>query len=267
MPHKVGRPLALVTGASSGIGADLARELARGGHDLILVARRMPPLEALAAELRGAGATVLVISIDLSVPGAGARLAAQLREDGREIDVLLNNAGFGDAGRFDRADPERLEQMLHLNIVTLTMLTRELLPGMIARGRGRVMFVASTAAFQPGPNMAAYCASKAYVLSLGEAIAYELRGTGVMLTTLCPGATETGFAAAARAESLMIFRGGLVPRMTPAAVARMGYRALMRGQRVIVTGMVNKLVAGSTRLFPRAAVLAVAQRLLASEDR
>jgi uncharacterized protein len=266
MHDNPGRPLALVTGASSGIGAELARELARGGHDLLLVARRLPELEAMAAELRGAGGTVEVISMDLSTHDAAVRLAAQLRTQERAVDVLINNAGFGDVGPFDHAEPGTLEQMLQLNIVALTMLTRELLPGMIARGRGRVMFVASTAAFQPGPNMAAYCASKAYVLSLGEAIAYELRGTGVTVTTLCPGATDTGFAAAARAESLAIFRGGPMPRMTAAAVARAGYRAMMRGRRVIVTGIVNKIVAVSSSLAPRGVVLAIAHRLLASDS-
>src|ERR1019366_6934128 len=175
----VNRPLALVTGASSGIGADLARELARHGYDLVLSARRVAPMRALADELQKLGAASTVIAADLSKPGAAAALAKDVESRGLTLDALINNAGLGAGGPFHESDPVRVSEMLYVNIVALTELTRALLPGMVRRGRGRVMFVASTAGFQPGPSMAVYSASKAYVLSLGEAISYELRGTGV----------------------------------------------------------------------------------------
>jgi hypothetical protein len=256
------RPLALVTGASSGIGAALARELAQHGHDLVITARRLPELEALAAELRAAGATTTVLPKDLSVHGAARELAADIAARGLVIDVLVNNAGFGDVGSFVTEDSDRIDAMVELNVAALTALARAILPGMLSRRRGRVLLVSSTAAFQPGPNMATYCATKAYVLSLGEAIARELRGTGVTVTTLCPGATHSGFAEAARAESLPLFQSSLVPRMSSAQVARAGYRALMRGKPVVITGAVNKLVAYSGRIFPRALLFPVAKMLL-----
>ena len=262
MQDKGSRPLALVTGASSGIGADLARELARHGHDVVLTARRAPELEALATELRALGGAATVLTKDLSVPGAARELAAQLTASGMYIDVLVNNAGFGDVGAFAREDPDRIDAMLQLNVSAVTALTRAIVPGMIARKRGRVMLVSSTAAFQPGPNMATYCATKAYVLSLGEAIARELRGTGVTLTTLCPGATHTGFAAESGADALPLFSSKLVPKMSSADVARAGYAAMMKGKTVLVTGFMNKMVAFSGQVFPRAIVFPVAKLLL-----
>jgi len=256
------RPLALVTGASSGIGAELARELARRGHDLLLTARRATELEALATELRALGAVATVMPKDLSAPGAARELARDINANGMRVDVLINNAGFGDVGAFVREDPDRIAAMLELNVAALTTLTRAFLPGMVERRHGRVMLVSSVAAFQPGPNMATYCASKAYVLNLGEALARELRGTGVTLTTLCPGATLSGFATASHAESLPLYSSKLVPKMSSASVARAGYDAMMRGQPVLVTGIVNKLVAFSGRVFPRAVVFPVAKLLL-----
>jgi uncharacterized protein len=202
---------------------------------------------------------------DLGIPGAARSLAAELEARGLRLDVLVNNAGFGDVGSFVREDPDRIDAMLQLNMSSLAALTRAVLPGMVERKRGRVMFVASTAAFQPGPNMATYCATKAFVLSLGEAIARELRGTGVTVTTLCPGATHTGFAAESGAESLPLFRSGLIPKMTSAQVARAGYDAMMRGKPVIVTGLANKFVAFSGQVFPRAVVFSVA-KLILGED-
>ncbi len=262
MQNSIPRPLALVTGASSGIGAELARELARHGHDLVLTARRTTELEALATELRALGAAARVVTKDLSMPGAARALATELEASGMQIDVLINNAGFGDAGPFVRADPDRIDSMLQLNVASLTALTRAILPGMVERKRGRVMLVASVAAFQPGPNMATYCASKAYVLSLGEAIARELRGTGVTLTTLCPGATLTGWAAEAGADSLPLFKSKLIPKMTAAEVARAGYAAMMRGKPVLVTGWINRIVSVSSQVFPRVIVYPVSKLML-----
>jgi len=260
----VSHPLALVTGASGGIGAALARELARHGHDLVLAARSLAPLEALAAELRARGTVATVIAADLAEPGAAATLALEIAGRGLAIDTLVNNAGLGAAGRFDRCDPVRIGEILQVNIMALTELTRLLLPGMIARGHGRVMLVASVAAFQPGPRMAAYFASKAYVLSLGEALAYELRGTGVSVTTLCPGATATNFFAVAGADNSVMARH--LRRMMPAEdVARLGYRGLAAGRRVVITGAINRLMALAGRYAPHWISLPVTDLLMAGD--
>jgi uncharacterized protein len=258
------RPLALVTGASGGIGADLARELARHGHDLILAARGVAPMEILADELRNRGAAVTVMAADLSQPAAAAALVQDIADLGLAVDVLINNAGLGECGRFDRGDPDRIDQMLQVNIVALTALTRLLLPGMLARRHGRIMLVASVAAFQPGPRMAVYFATKAYVLSLGEALSYELRGTGVSVTTLCPGATATNFFTAAGADhSFMAKR--LRRMMRPEIVARQGYRGLAAGSRIVITGAMNHIVAMAGRYAPHRFTLPVTDRLMSGE--
>jgi hypothetical protein len=258
------RPLALVTGASFGIGAALARELAHHGHDLVLAARSLEPMHALAAELRDLGAAATVIAADLAQPGAAAALVQEIADRRLAIDVLVNNAGLGAAGRFDRCDPVRLSEVLQVNIVALSELTRLLLPDMVARRRGRIMLVASTAAFQPGPGMAAYFASKAFVLSLGEALAYELRGTGVSVTTLCPGATATRFFAVAGAEHSLMARH-LRRMMRAEDVARLGYDGLAAGRRVVIAGIVNCLIALGGRYAPHCLTLPVTDRLMSQE--
>jgi len=258
------RPLALVTGASSGIGANLARELAKDGHDLILAARRVEPMRALADELKADGADATIIATDLSKPGAAAALAQDIKTRGLTIDVLINAAGVGANGRFDEADPLRVGEMLQVNVVALTELTRMLLPGMVARRRGDVMLVASTAAFQPGPQMAVYCASKAYVLSFGEAIAYELQDSGVTITTLCPGATDTEFAQVANVEGSALFKGSVLPVMHASDVARIGYQGLKARRRVVITGLLNKIMAISGRLSPKSASLRIASWMMSS---
>jgi|SRR6516162_59333 len=251
------RPLALVTGASSGIGADLARELAKDGHDLVLSARTVAPMNALAVELEAYGARSAVIAADLGRPGAAAELASELETRGLQIDVLVNNAGLGGIGRFDQMEPQRISDMLLVNIVALTELTRFLLPGMVARRRGKVLMVASTASFQPGPRMAVYFATKAYVLSFGEALAYELRATGVTVTTLCPGATATNFFKTAGANDI-----ALRPAVSSADVARIGYRALKEGRRVVVTGLLNRILAVAARLTPHSITLPATSALM-----
>jgi short-subunit dehydrogenase len=256
------RPLAVVTGASSGIGADLARELARHGHDLVLTARRTEPMLALADELKTLGAASTVISADLSKPGAGAALARDFDARGLTIDVLVNNAGLGAGGPFHESDPARVSEMLYVNVVALTELTRALLPAMVKRRGGRVMLVASTASFQPGPSMAVYCASKAFVLSFGEAISYELRGTGVTVTSLCPGPTRTEFTDVANTGSSMLFEGPGAAVMTSAEVARQGYRAMASGKRVHIAGLMNKVIAASGRFSPHAISLPVTSAIL-----
>jgi len=258
------RRLALVTGASGGIGAELARELARRGHDLVLAARSLAPMEALAGELQALGAAATVIAADLSKPGAAATLAHDIASRGLVVDVLVNNAGLGALGRFDRIDPARTSEILQVNIIALTELTRLLLPGMVARGRGKVMLVASVAGYQPGPRMAVYFASKAYVLSLGEALAHELRHTGVGVTVLCPGATATNFFNTAGANNTIMARR--FRRMMPAAdVARLGVRGLAAGRRVVITGVINKLLALAGRFAPHRISLPVTDLLMSGE--
>ena len=256
------RPLALVTGASSGIGADLARELARDGHDLVLAARSEAPMKTLSTEVAAHRASAIVIPVDLNQPGAAAMLVSAIEARGLTVDVLVNNAGLGAVGRFDEMDPLRLSEILQVNIVALTELTRLLLPGMVARGRGRVMLVGSTAAFQPGPSQAVYFGTKAYVLSFGEAIAYELRRTGVTVTVLCPGPTATNFAQVAGTSELKFFNSAARQVMSAATVARLGYRGLKAGRRVVITGPLNKILATAGRFSPRAISLATASALM-----
>jgi short-subunit dehydrogenase len=257
----VRRPLALVTGASRGIGAALARELARHGHDLVLGARGVEAMQELAEELRGTGAKTTVIAADLSLPGAAAQLADELDRRGLGIDILINNAGLGRLGRFDRIDPARVAEMLQVNIVALTELTHLLLPGMIARGHGRIMLVGSVAGFSPGPGMAVYFATKAYVLNLGEALAHELRGTGVTVTTLCPGATATDFFDVAGATPrFMARRRGHMAAVD--RVARIGYAALAAGRPVAIVGATNRLSSLAARYAPHWLTLPVTRRLM-----
>src|SRR3954469_8329686 len=253
------RPLAVVTGASSGIGRDFAAILAREGHDLVLVARREGELKALADELQQKyGATSTIAPVDLSQPGAADDVVAAIGAD-TVVDVLVNNAGFGGHGAFEKRAREDDLRMLAVNVVALTDLTRVLLPRMVARGRGRILNVASTAAFQPGPFMAVYYASKAYVLSLSQAIAEETSGTGVTVTCLCPGVTDTEFHGVAGTDAQPLTSGAL--SMSGRAVAEAGYKAMMRGKLVEIPGVHNKVGAQSIRIAPRRVVLKVVRRL------
>jgi short-subunit dehydrogenase len=249
--------VALVTGASSGIGLELARLLARDGHDIALVARGAAKLGEVADELSEAyRVTATPLPVDLSHPGAAAELMAAL--DGREIDVLVNNAGFGAVGRFAETELAAQIAMLQLNVVTLTELTGRLLPGMLARRRGRILNVASTAGFQPGPGMAVYYASKAYVLSFSEALAVEVGGRGVSVTALAPGVTETGFQQRAGASEILLTRLG---GMSAADVAAAGYRGMLAGRALVVPGLVNKLGVQAVRVGPRWLVPRVVRHL------
>lgn len=251
---------ALVTGASGGIGEDLARLLAAARHDLVLVARGAGKMESLAAELSKAhGVRVTVIGQDLATPDAAGRLADALAERRLTIDVLVNNAGFGVVGPFAAQDPAIVEQMLHLNVTTLLMLTRRLLPGMLERRNGRILNVGSTAAFQPGPLMAVYYATKAFVLSFSEALWDETRDTGVTVTCLCPGPTHTGFSARADVTNSRLFRSPGV--MSSQEVARAGFEAMMAGTRVVIPGTRNRLLARAVSLLPRRRVLAAVRSL------
>ncbi|HXI29171.1 MAG TPA: SDR family oxidoreductase [Vicinamibacterales bacterium] len=240
---------ALITGASSGIGLELTRILAGHGHDVILVARQEDRLRTLAAEVGAGGVRAHVLAADLGAPDAAAALVARVQALGLEVDVLVNNAGFGLYGRFAETALATELSMIQLNIVVLTELTKRLLPAMVARKRGRILNVASTAAFFPGPLMAVYYATKAYVLSFSEAIANELQGSGITVTALCPGPTESGFQAAAGLEGSKLVAGRTL--QTSREVAEEGYAAMMAGTPLVVTGFSNKVQVLAPRLLPR----------------
>ncbi|CAA9573684.1 MAG: 3-oxoacyl-[acyl-carrier protein] reductase [uncultured Thermomicrobiales bacterium] len=251
---------ALVTGASSGIGRELASLLARDGHPLVLVARRREELDRVAGELGGRhGVAVETIGADLSESEAVGRVVDELERRGIAVETLVNNAGFGAYGPFAEGDTERELAMVRLNVEAVTHLTRRLLPGMIERRRGRVLNVASTAAFQPGPLMAVYFATKAYVLSFSEALAEEVRGTGVTVTALCPGPTATEFGDRAGLETSKLFQRGVV--MEASTVAAIGYAGMRAGKTLVIPGAHNWLLAESVRFAPRAAVTRLVKRM------
>jgi short-subunit dehydrogenase len=257
-----GRLTALITGASGGIGAALARLFAADAYDLILVARSRPALAELADELRARhGVSVRAVRTDLAQPGAAERLWTDVVESDGGVDILVNNAGVGVYGPLAQADPRVLQGMVELNVATLTTLTRLALPPMLRRGSGRVLNVASLAAYQPGgPWMAAYYATKAYVLSFTKGLARELRGSGVSVTALSPGPTKTAFEERSGAARARMYRWGSGP--SASAVARAGYRGLMRGRTVVVPGLLAKILAIAGELPPRRIALELNRLLL-----
>ena len=247
-------PVALITGASAGLGAEFARQLSKRGLRLVLAARRKDRLEALAAELGNAR----VVAADLSEAGSAVRLLADLEAAGEHVDLLVNNAGFGLKGRFAALDAARQRQMIDLNIGALTDLCRAVAPGMIERKAGSILNVASTAAFQPGPGMAVYFATKAYVLSFTEALHEELKPHGIKVSALCPGPTRTEFGAVAGFGDK-----GAFDRYSADApsVVRAGLNGLDENHAVVVPGLLNKVGAASTRFFPRPLVRKIAGRI------
>ena len=248
--RKLGR--VLITGASAGIGAELAREFAKHGHTLVLVARSKDKLTALAAELNAAHDTdALVIVEDLSRPGCAAAIAAELEERGVEVDILVNNAGVLDIGSFAATPSETYDNMVALNVAAPTSLTSLLLPPMIERKFGRILNVASLAAFQPIPSMAVYAATKAYVLSLTESLSEELRGTGVKVTALCPGLTDTSMVANIKAKSQTAQWTPSMLISDPKTVAKQAYKATMSGQTILVPGLPNQMAAAWAQITPR----------------
>lgn len=251
-----GQPWAVITGASGGIGLDLARGLAARGHRLFLVARSADKLRAAAEHLAATyGVTTVVHVADLAEPGAPASLCAALDAAGIAPAVLVNNAGVGAFGPFlDASLPETMA-MIQLNVSALTELTGRIVPGMLLRGGGRVLQVASTGAFQPGPLLAVYYATKAYVLSFSEALGNELAGTGVTVTTLCPGPTRTDFQVRAKLSGGQRLRGLLM--MDPAVVAEAGLTGMFAGRARVIPGLVNKLTAVAPRFVPRGAMTAL----------
>jgi uncharacterized protein len=254
------RSTALITGASGGIGAELAKLLAQHGHDVVLVARNGAKLTEIGDELaREFGVRSYPIVADLADPGAPDRVATAVREKGIEVDILVNNAGFGLLGPFAETDLRRELDMIQVNVAAPTHLTKLFLPAMLARRSGRILNIASTAAFVPGPLMAVYYASKAYVVSFSQALANEVAGTGVTVTVLCPGPTRTSFSKTAKNDQSRLFRGGGV--MDAATVARIGYNSLMKGKGTVVAGFKNRWLARSSALVPSSVSAQVARRL------
>jgi uncharacterized protein len=250
----VARPVTLITGASAGLGAEFTRQLAAKGEPLALAARRRDRMEALAAEI---GGEVHIFAADLAKQGAAASLLAEMAAEGLAVSTLINNAGFGLAGKVAAQPPERQSEMIDLNVRALTELCRLVLPAMLERGEGAILNVASTAAFQPGPNMAVYYASKAYVLSFTEALHHELEGTPIRVTCLCPGPTESEFSDVARSHSPTLER----MKVPAAPVVRAGLAGLARGKAIVVPGLPNKITSQMSRFLPRAAMRRIIGRI------
>jgi short-subunit dehydrogenase len=250
---------ALITGSSGGIGYELAVIHAGHGDDLILVARNKCRLDEVRDQLqREHGIKVFTIEKDLALPGAAAEVVDEINEQNLNVDYLVNNAGFGDIGLFAQSDWIKQERMINLNVIALAHLTRLLLPGMLERRFGKILNVASTASFQPGPSMSVYFATKAFVLSFSEAVNDEVRKVGVTVTALCPGSTESGFQSAALGEGVKVKE-----RKLPSAreVAEYGYRAMMRGKAVAIPGLKNSIMAASVRFIPRSIAVKAARKI------
>jgi short-subunit dehydrogenase len=248
------RGVTLITGASAGLGAEFARQCAKRGEALALVARRRDRLEALKAEL---GGDVHIFAADLALAGAAESLIAEVEAEGLSVATLINNAGFGLAGRFADRPLDRQREMIDLNIRTLTELCHLVLPAMRAAGKGAILNVASTAAFQPGPNMAVYYATKAYVLSFTEALHYELKGTGIRVSALCPGPTHSEFSDVADSHSPTLER----MKMPAAPVVAAGLAGLDASKAVVIPGLKNKIGAQASRFLTRAAMRRIIGRI------
>jgi uncharacterized protein len=252
MRDRVSNKTALVTGATSGIGLELSKILATNDYKLVLVARDEQRLSSLVADLlKNRDLSPEVFATDLSVPSNAEKLYDQLRQHGIEIDLLVNNAGFGLTGAFTETELRRELEMIQLNIVSLVVLTKFVVREMLQRKKGRILNVASTAAFQPRPFMAIYYASKAFVLSFSEALAEELKDTGVTITALCPGPTATDFSRRAGVQKSKLFASGVFPVMNARTVAEIGYRGLIQGRRVVIPGLMNQIGVQVVRLSPR----------------
>ena len=252
---------ALITGASGGIGYELARLFAKDHHNLVLVARNGGKLAHVGDEIqRQFGVAVTTLARDLTAASAPQSLFDQMQQAGITVDILVNNAGYGKHGMFAALAMEDCLGQIQLNITALTQLAKLFLPPMLERKSGRILNIASTAGFQAGPTMAVYYATKAYVISFSEALANEIRGSGVSVTCHCPGATDTGFQKRAETEESILFKK-LRP-MDAKAVARHAYRSLMAGKTLAIAGMGNWLLTESQRLAPRRLVVAISRKLL-----
>lgn len=265
MNQKTTHQTVLITGASKGLGLELARIFAENGYHLVLVARSASKLEKLANEIRQQfQVQVAVLEQDLSLPEGPDLIWDFTQAMELEIDILVNNAGFGEYGEVWNINPEREEAMIQLNIRALTRLTRLFLPPMLTRKRGKILNMASLAAFQPGPGMVVYFATKAFVLHYSEALAMELKGTGVTVTVFCPGPTKTDFEMEAHLEKSRLFKVLPVAQARPVAMA--AYQSLMQEKVVSIDGILNSILAFSVRLFPRRVVRRVMVWILGKRD-
>jgi short-subunit dehydrogenase len=251
---------ALITGASNGIGLEFAKVFAANNNNLVLVARSGEKLNQIANQLcKDFGITVRVMTADLSKMEEVQQVYNTCKTENIKVDYLVNNAGFGDFGFFVESDWKKTERMIDLNIKSLTLLSRLFGADMVAHKSGKILNVASTAAFQPGPTMAVYYATKSYVMFLSEAMSNELKGTGVTVTCLCPGATESGFQAAAAMEESALVKNKKLP--TSAEVALFGYKAMMKGKLTVIHGVMNQIMANSIRFTPRSWVLPIVRKV------
>jgi short-subunit dehydrogenase len=255
---------ALITGSSGGIGLELAKIHAENGDNLVLIARSKDKLEKLKTELElKFKVQVYTIGKDLSISNSATEVYNELKRENISVDYLINNAGFGDFGLFAESDWTKQEKMINLNITSLSHFTRLFLPDMIKRKSGKIMNVASTAAFQPGPTMAVYFATKAFVLSFSEAINNEVSENGITVTALCPGATESGFQEAAAMEGSKLFTGRKLP--SSRQVAEYGYKAMMKGKAVAIHGLMNAIMANSVRFAPRSVIVKITRKMQEKE--
>jgi uncharacterized protein len=253
------QPAIIITGASSGLGAEFAQLAVREGAEVVLIARSVPDLEAVAAKIDRPGVSSVVLGIDLAAADAGETIARELEARGLYCDILINNAGFALFGEAIGLDRETQLGIIDVNLRAATDLMLRFLPAMVERGRGHVLNVGSVASFVPGPRMAVYFATKAYLLSLSQALMLEIRGSGVTVTCLCPGPLKTPFLARAGADKTALFKG--LRKLHAAEVARAGWEAMMAGRALCVPGIGNKVAVTATRFLPRAAVLAIVGRL------
>ena len=243
-------PTALITGASNGIGLELAYEHAKNGGNLILIARNSKKLEEIKSEIETKyNVKVNIISKDLSIKNAAQEVYNEVKNLNLQVDYLINNAGFGDFGMFISTKWNKEEEMINLNITALTQFTKLFIKDMIARKNGKILNLASTASFQPGPTMAVYFATKAYVLSFSEAIANEVKEFGVTVTALCPGPTASGFQTAAAMDNAKLFKDKKLPSSKEVAIY--GYNAMLKGKTVAIHGTLNYILANAIRLLPR----------------
>jgi short-subunit dehydrogenase len=253
------QPAVVVTGASSGLGVAFARLAAAEGRNVILIARSLPELERLAGDLDPSGTSVVVLGLDLARPDAGDVIARELEARNLHCDILINNAGFGLFGEAAELDREQQLGIINVNTRAATDLMLRVLPAMVARGGGRILNVGSVAGFAPGPRMAVYFASKAYLVSLSQSLTQEVKGTGVTVTCLCPGPLRTPFLALAGASQTRLFK--LLSKLDAEDVARAGWAAMKAGRTLCVPGAGNKVAIAAIRFLPRAAVLAILERL------
>jgi short-subunit dehydrogenase len=252
---------ALITGATNGIGLELAKIHALKGGNLVLVARTKSKLEQIKTELeKQYKIDVYIIEKDLSIINAAQEIYNETNKKNIQIQYLINNAGFGEFGMFTDINWDNEYKMIQLNIITLTLLTKLYLKDMVNQKSGKIMNVASTAAFQPGPTMAVYCATKAFVLSFSEAISNELKYKNITITALCPGPTKTGFQAVGKMEESKLFKHKKMPKATN--VAKYGYNAMIKGKSVAIYGIMNYVMTTAIRFIPRALVLTVSRKML-----